>query len=306
MKGIQGLMGGLFGNKVLLPSDRHRLQAIHRACKAETFINKFADTASNEKALEEFTDLSEYIIDNEIELEDLEREMLLEVQTYVKLATFAGSKADLYEEQLEALIYNRDVHGGNMVGRQSEMAAHLPDKYNKKLPNKGGWLLVSADVPVEEKYKPVKFGIYFAKGVWKESSMAASICKEYRIRIPNSGKRYMVRISVDGKEVHLNNHEYVPVTDIKTILASLGKDYEMVKLGGEANIESNRVHYLESRGIPKEEIYKKLLSSVNTMTYCYFKPTPDAVKYFQNVQDGTDNIFCQFVPPQLKLTLCSK
>lgn len=286
-------------NGVLPMEYSNRLFAILDECRTGKFLSDF-DVDTNRGDLERWEDINSYIDANEIELTDEQTEAHSLISTYVFKNTFAGSQAELYEEMLETCISHPMVCP-SVISGISEMAGYLPEKYHKKLPTRGGWIMIKRDIMVEEKLRPVVYGVYFAKGYWVECPRAKTVVKDYKIRLANAGKRYMVKINTGLSDISVYPHEYVVVDDIKIIFATLGKDYEMVKLGGTPNVEEERTHYLLSRGISRDKVYEKLLATVNTSNYCFFKPSEQTANALYRMHNGMSSVIADFEPPKLAI-----
>lgn len=292
--------GGVFGgDDKTLPSDYRLL--LEKLTKGITNKNLTLD----DKTIDDWADFWDYVNINQIELNDIQLESADKVDAYIAKQTFKGNQNSLYKEQLSRLIVNSPL--STHENTCAELEWLFPAEYEKKLPTKGGWILVARDIPVEKLIAPVKYGVYYAKGFWSNHSIAQLVKKKYgTTSVPNAGRKYQVKVSSHGKEVVLNPHEYVLVPDVCEILRSIGEDYEMVKGGGSANIEMERVHYLMSRGMSQESIYLRLLATVKSMTFCHFEPKSDFIEKLLAELSGKrmtnikDNPLANFAPPTIE------
>lgn len=294
---------GLFEKNTDLPAEYSKvLFEISEACRTEEFLSNF-ETDNKLTELEKWRDLNSYIEENEIELSDTQAAAHSAICIYVLKNTFAGNQSELYAELLEKSCYNT-MCTPNVKAAEAQLMEYLPAAYDKKLPTRGGWILVAKPVTVEEKFRPVVYGIYFAKGYWKPDPRAQAIAKDYKIKLANAGSRYMIRINTGLSDVSLYPHEYILIKDIKEVFAELGKSYEMVKLGGTPNVEEERVHYLLSRGISREKIYEKLLSTVNTVNYCMFHPTQKTIEDLDEIVNTRfKSPFIDYVAPSITVKI---
>lgn len=146
----------------------------------------------------------------------------------------------------------------------SEHQKYYPEEHGKKLPKAGGWVMILPEkIPVQ--YSPEQYTVYFAKPDPTTQEITPQFSET--VKVPY----YRVRITLEQGDLHLWPHEYVIITDITEIMKEVGTQYELVRLGGDTNYDSAKVHYLGTRGIGQSEVYEMLLGSVNSTTFCYFK-----------------------------------
>ncbi len=291
---------GMFGMGNGLPfQTKQKLIRLLDKCNDGSFTYGEMLKDGNWTDFDEFNDIENFIDNNDIELEEYESDLIRQINVYVTKNVRYNSSKELYEGILRRCTA---VQCPTSEGMYAEMASYLPEDYNKKLPTKGGWIMIKKDIPVEDKAKPVLYGVYFAKGVWRDSGMALNIAKEYKLKFPNAGKQYIVKTNNGNTDVFIHPHEYIVVDGIKAILAEIGVGYDLVKLGGTPNIDEDRVHYLQSRGIKKEDIYMRMLEAVNVTNFCYFHPREEMINELDRHINGIyKSVFEKFVPETIKV-----
>lgn len=197
-----------------------------------------------------------------------------EIQFFIdkyKALTDQRSKTQKIRDYIE-----QKAQFGGSYGYDAEMSAYYPEEYGKLIPKKGAWIIIIRDLPVEEKMKPSLYGVYFALPEYTIHKAPITEKIEYPIR------RMKAKINTANGEVMVLPHEYHIVQEIADVIAGTGPDgeYEMVKLGGDATYDDAKVHYLLTRGIPKEETYKLLLGNVGTINFCYFRIKPECFEQY--------------------------
>jgi Fe-S cluster assembly ATP-binding protein len=211
-----------------------------------------------------------------IDQHDLEDSMYWdEIQTFTeKYEGLINTRSKV--QRIRNAIEQRAQFSGMGGGYDAEMSAYYPKEYGKAIPKKGCWIIIIREIPVEEKMRPSLYGVYYALPEYTTHSISISDKIEYPI------KRLKAKINTENGETMILPHEYTVVQDIADVIAGTGVDgeYEMVKLGGDATYDNAKVHYLLTRGIPKEETYNLLLGDVGTINFCYFKIKPECFEQY--------------------------
>jgi len=159
----------------------------------------------------------------------------------------------------------------------SEMMCYYPEEYGRFVPPKGAWIMVLKEIPVVEDYRPGLYNAYYAKPAPLVNNITVGMGKGEKT-VPV--KRHRVKIAVEAGEVMLWPYEYSVIKDPHDILQGAGtdKEYEMVRLGGTANYDEAKVHYLGTRGVTEADVYAMLLGDISSINYCYFRLKPE---YFE-------------------------
>lgn len=160
---------------------------------------------------------------------------------------------------------------------EAEMMCYYPEEYGRAIPSRGAWVMILREIPVEEKYRPGLYNAYYAKP--SPIATDADISTGGKPMIV-SIKRHLAKIAVEAGEVMLWPYEYLVIKDPSDILQGTGQDkeYEMVRLGGTANYDAAKIHYLGTRGVSEDKVYSMLLGDINAINYCYFRLKPE---YFE-------------------------
>jgi len=176
-------------------------------------------------------------------------------------------------ESIDEYIYN-EIGGANTT---AERMKYHPEEYNKKLPKKGGWIMVIMDIPTTA--KPIKYSAYFAvpAPLKKTIQLKYGFHRNQKADVPY----YRVRIQTQEGEVHLWPHEYIYIKESAILTEEVGNSFDMIKMGGDTNYDTAKVHYLKTRGIPESLTYELLLSGVNSINHVYFKIRPEAVPFWE-------------------------
>lgn len=237
---------------------RQVLDFIHtRLSQEEVFRSKVYE--------ELYNDVNEFLESHQ-SLDD-EWKYWTEVQEFFnkyKLLTDRRSKADKIREIIEM----RCQFGGS-ENWEAEMSAYYPEEYHKEIPKKGCWIMIIRVPYVEEQYRPHQYGVYYAIPEWTKSRL-----ESYEIR------RLKAKINTEAGEVMVLPHEYIIVRDIKDVVEGVGKEYDIVKLGGSAAYDAEKVYYLLTRGVPMEEAYQLLLGDIGSINFQYFKLKPEAFEAY--------------------------
>jgi len=248
------------------------LPSFQEWAKIRTFPIDIKDKAHITEEYEDLKERLEAVFDNPALSDQLDEEDEKAASNFLNHWKFLYDERT-NQEKIRETIQNFCLYSGGSY--DSEMAHYYPEEYNKKLPKGGGWIIVTTDIPVAPANKPHLFGVYFAKN----ASRSKYITVEF-INNPVHFQYYMVQITTEAGDVSLNPHEYMIVSDMKEILGSVGKEFDMIKLGGDTNYDQAKVHYLATRGIPQYEAYDMLLGSVNSTKFAYFKLRPECEEMY--------------------------
>lgn len=201
--------------------------------------------------------------------EDTHRQDIDKVEKALKhyrLLTDNRSLAEALDDVIESIC----TFAGSGMSYLGEHMRYKPAEHGRDLPKNGGWIMVTEVLPVEEKLRPIPYSVYYAKPapVMKEVPVDATLTRSKKIvKVPY----YKVRIATENGEVHLWPHEYVVMRDPNALLAEVGNSFDMIRLGGDANYDDAKVHYLSTRGVDSGGVYKLLLGSLNSTNHVYFK-----------------------------------
>ncbi len=191
-----------------------------------------------------------------------------------KLLTDDRSQKKIIRDYVETICGGNAMHGKPHAD-QAMIECYYPEEFNKNLPIKGGWVLVTS-TNLNPAWGIQRFGVYFVKPVFKTEQITPYPGnKTYSIRSMKA------KIITEAGETFLFPYEYTRVDDIQIILADIPNAYDMVQLGGGVKTDEHKIHYLKTRGAEPKEIYMMLLNSVNAMDFCYFRMTAEATRFYE-------------------------
>jgi hypothetical protein len=268
MEQLQGIFSGRFG---LFGKDKY-LQEPERLAIID-FCGNIKDKEQVTPAHKELKERIDYLVgeyyDNIDEKEQPEVERFL--KHYFDLFDDRSKR-----EKIDALIEGRlRFLTGSIEGRTSERQRYYPSEYGKELPKKGAWVMLMIVLPIESKHRNNKYDIYYAVPKPERSRLGDGIIVPY----------YKVQVVINGQEVGVWPHEYVPY-NISEVLEGVGTQWVLNRLGGTPNYDPAKVHYLGTRGVTQEQVYKMLMASIKSLNYCYFSLVPEAHEYFDHMIDG--------------------
>lgn len=255
------------------------LPNFHEWPVVRTFPN---DVDDKEKITEQHEDLHErleQLLDSKA-IDDVEEEDIKHITEFLSHWDFLYDDRTNKDKIADAIDNMCNMQGWGGPHPDIERMHYYPEEYGKKLPKTGGWIIIIEDVPVNAAHRPEKFGVYFAIDKSKPKEL-----KIENIKKPVQLKYYMVEVNINGEPVSLNPHEYALVTDMQDVLDSVGTEREMIRLGGDANYDSPKVHYLGTRGIPKSDVYNMLLGNVNSTKFAWFRLYPQYHEMYQHYID---------------------
>lgn len=221
-------------------------------------------TEAHEKLFEEVKDFEEQWGDKIEKDEDLPGIITNFFGWYDQLKD-PKSKFELLKKALESRMQMMENQSGSWGKTyDSEHQKYYPEEHGKKLPKAGGWIMVIPErIPVEN--SPEQYTTYYAKPDILYQSIDIDYAGTFKVPY------YRVKITMESGDLNLWPHEYVIITDIRGIMNEVSTNYELVRLGGDANYDVAKVHYLRTRGISQSDVYDMLLGAVNSTTFCYFK-----------------------------------
>lgn len=149
----------------------------------------------------------------------------------------------------------------------SEVERYFPERYGKKIPEEGAWIMVTT-IPRTE-IRVQQFSMYYAMEVER-----------------NYDSRYMVsqhlaRILTDEGDLMLWPEEYVVVKDISAYYEFLDEGLIVNWLSEDAAVNPENIFYIRSRGISKKDAFLMLIGEVKERGLCYFTFTPEVRSFFQ-------------------------
>lgn len=263
------ITGGLFGNVI-----RERRCALDYDLKAgmRTFlaeITKTTDITTAHAQLKE--ELDEHLAATEPYDEWEEWDL---VNSFIKTYTELNDTRSI-NVKVREYVEGRAMYAGTGTAYDAEMMAFYPAEYGKDIPARGKWIMPIMEIPVEEKFKPGLYNVYYAKPAYTPVEIQIGE-KTAKIR------RLKAKITVEAGEVMLLPHEYVVINNPTDILQGVGegKEYEMVRLGGTANYDQAKVHYLGTRGVSEADVYQMLMGDLNSTTFCYFRLRPEYLEQY--------------------------
>jgi hypothetical protein len=162
----------------------------------------------------------------------------------------------------------------NVGNYHAERAKYYPAEYGKEIKKKGEWIMLLRVLPVQKQWQNEKYDIYYAVPTPSRMRLGEGIVVPY----------YKVQIVINGQEVCVWPHEYVPY-NISEVLEGVGTQWVFHRLGGTPNYDVAKVHYLGTRGISKEQVYQMLMGAIQSLNYCYYSLVPEAHEYFDHVID---------------------
>lgn len=278
-------MGWWSGMNFSIGAQEARRQLQEDIESAQDFIESITD---KEEISDSDKELKERL---EKALEDDKNDLITEseIKTIEKFVLFwqslheDRSLDERFEDAVESQCY---LFGGMGIDGESEMMRYYPEKYNKKLPKNGGWIIVTSIPGVVVEAQPELFGVYYAKAVPIKKQISVAEFARNRIRVYDY---YKVKINTLFGELCLWPHEYSLISNIDDVLDGVGEEYEMVKLGGDTNYDQSKVHYLGTRGISQAEVYQMLMGSINSTTFAFFRLASQEYKdYYQFFFDCTN------------------
>lgn len=254
------LWGGLFRHVPTLSLEqKEELLEMMESDDPEEVI-KFADTI---KSVEE--DLNE--LKNDEEHADLG--FIEKAFAHYKKYTDDSTEREVIDNYID--LRCSSLYGG--TGNHEEMR-YRPEQFNKKLGPNGGWIMVIEDIPVSQENKPVVYSVYFAKPDVVYHKLTAEEThrrKAKEINVPY----YRVTITIEtGTKVSLWPHEYMRITDVNSVLEEVGNSFEVVRLGGDANYDNAKVHYLGTRGVDQSGVYRLMMGAVRSPDFIFFRILP--------------------------------
>lgn len=234
-------------------------------------VLRFLKEKPRKKEANKFSDIYEAvfdILDNHASLGD-EWTYWVEVQEFLKLYKELSDTRSR-DDRLRSILEERAMFSGNF---EAEMSGFYPQEYGKLIPGTGCWIMVLMVVPVAENVRPQLYGVYYALPEWVKSDIRLET-------MVLKTKRLKARITTEGGEVMLHPHEYCIVHNIDDVLSGIGTEYEIIKLGGQAAYDEEKVYYLLTRGVPIEETYRLLLGGVGSINFQYFRLLPEAFEMY--------------------------
>ena len=127
-----------------------------------------------------------------------------------------------------------------------------PEEWGKKVGEEGAWVIVMMPPPTEYTVEPLS--IWYA--VEDEYSRDDGV-RFYRVRI----------LTPDGP-LWLWPHEYTILQDLPGLIREEGMQVHY--LSDQAAVQEDRLFYLRSRGIGKQDALLMLIGDVKEQTFCYF------------------------------------
>lgn len=222
-----------------------------------------------------FTRVEAFVEEWGDKIEEDEQESFTAFVLWYKQLKDPKSKFELLDSAIESniLVEESLVRPGGKT-YDSERQKFYPEQYQKKLPKVGAWIMIIAEyIPVQ--FPPERFGIYYAKSAATTQNVTPYGSRS--IKVPY----YRIKITTDQGDLCLWPHEYIIVEDIKEVMSGVGTEFELVRLGGDTNYDSAKVHYLGTRGIDQADVYNLLLASIGTTNYCYFKlSSSEYIEYY--------------------------
>lgn len=201
--------------------------------------------------------------------------------TWKAVANDKGEREAL-KDHLDALnSFGGFIRDSTSRVQDPHLHIYFPEDYDKDLPRTGGWIMPVFD-GYNDHFQVERFGVYFAKPVYKKEEFEVNHHGKLQAR------SLKAKIYTNAGEIMLYPYEYIRIKDIQDVLVDVGRVYEMVQLGGGANFNEHKVHYLGTRGVDMTAVYMMLLNSINSMDFCYFKLMPDYVEYYTFYMDCLD------------------
>lgn len=185
------------------------------------------------------------------------------------------------DEFIRDWVYTQAGMAPSPEAKESELMRYFPDEYSKQLPKNGGWIMIKRDVPVPGEFRPVVYSVYFAKpaAIYKDIEISSTARRKQRKkRIPY----YRVRITTPAGDVWVWPHEYMIIPDASMLLEEIGNSFDLERMGGDANYDIAKVHYLSTRGLSQTDTYSLLLNSLNSTNHIYFKIREGAVAFWEH------------------------
>jgi len=232
-------------------------------------IETILDVNDKEELIEDWEDTYRELSSRELEEDDERGLELLNklVNHYTSIVRADYRKEDYVDDY----IMTHAAIGLGMINYEAEHSRFFPEKYNKDLPKKGGWVMI-IEMPGTV-VKPILHSVYYAIPVITKQVMHIYGDKKVEYNM------YKAKIITEEGELCIWPHEYMKVP-IDAVLAEVGNSFDKIPLGGTPAYDLSKVHFLAMRGVSQVETYKILLKSVNSMNHVYFKIRDEAVEFW--------------------------
>lgn len=270
---------GLFGKAPLLtPSDTEWINEMYQAAKEKRNIYQFSD--AEEARIRNYFEAIDSEQDEE-RINALSDSALEQVTLLYRWMNSEGKNKTRKEAAKEAIMNNPMSPAGST---QAELEYHFAEDFGKAIPKKGAWIIVLHKIPVAARRKPVQYGIYYAMPHTERKTIPTAY-----MHGPGYNARTMkAKINTGTDVVMLMPIEYKILSSFKELVLPMvaNGEYEMVRLGGGVGISSDKMDYLNSRGISKEKVLDLLIDNINTMDYAYYVPKEDVADTLDLMRAG--------------------
>jgi hypothetical protein len=147
---------------------------------------------------------------------------------------------------------------------RAELMAYFPEDYGAKIPEEGGWILVTN--PPHTEIKVNRFSIWFAMPEVRPGR--------------NGFTMHLARILTPEGNLWLWPHEY-SVVQVEKYLEFVGEGFEINYFSQEAEIKTDALFYLMSRGIKRPVALRLLLPTLKSQTVCWLEAHEELQGLFQ-------------------------
>jgi hypothetical protein len=182
-------------------------------------------------------------------------------------AALARKRSEMTDDELADVIAASGYHPSRF----------FPEDWDKLVPEEGGWIRV-LDPPHTElsaRFEVEPLSMWYAMPWLGRPFFGTERCEFHAvIRTPEG-------------DLHLLPEEYQLVEDMSPWVGK-EPDCVMHRLDGEAVVDEERLFYLMSRGIPRDEACLMLINLVRSQEFVYFTMDPFYQEFFAGVGTSLD------------------
>lgn len=136
---------------------------------------------------------------------------------------------------------------------------YYPQDYKKEIPEDGAWIMVLRDPGTEYTVPP--FSIWFAQNWHSNSNLAGVHVKRVKVITPMG-------------ELGLFPREYSRIDNVTSYIGREAEGILVHQLSGNPIVSNDQLHYIMSRGIPKQQAMLYLLDQIKDPTFLWIEIAP--------------------------------
>lgn len=161
------------------------------------------------------------------------------------------------------LLSDRSNPFAAYTAAKAEEESYFPEDFGSDIPEEGCWVLVKTPPCTEIRIS--KFSIWYALPVVRPQSNGFSL--------------HLAKILTPDGDLCLWPHEYVKV-DVAKYMEFIGQGFEINYFGEAAEIHTDSLFYLMSRGVTRPAALQLLLPSLQSQTVCWLEACEEVQAYF--------------------------